>query len=772
MPSMIARRGRLSYAALAVALLVFLDANAALDAAPAAFPGAEGFGAMTPGGRGGRVIEVVNLDPKGPGSLQAACDAKGPRIVVFRVSGIIEGTVRVREPFITIAGQTAPGDGICLRRGMLVINAHDVIVRYIRSRPGDHPLGPSAGDRDCIALSGDDACNVIIDHCSASWGIDENVQNWGRNRNVTIQWCIISEPLDDSLHPKGPHGKGLVVGHREVSISVHHCLFAHNLSRNPEANFTKSETPGVFDFVNNVLYNHGQYVCGQVHGALRMNYVGNVIKLGPNGAKATPRGLEIFGHDRRTKVYVRDNIWPGMAAEEKDDWLVVGSPIGRGGRTAPRALRLSEPAEAPAVSTEPAAQAYESVLRHAGCTRPVRDVVDARIVAEVLAASGRIIDSQHEVGGWPSYAATPPLPDSDHDAMPDAWEKRYGFNPKDASDGPKDADRDGYTNVEEFLNQTDPARPDTGAPVPHQPASIQSGNHRIRGEAARRIGFERVAELKKCHATEDSLNALLARVRESRREVADVLGVTFVRIPLPANEFTVFRSRVKLTKPFELSACEITQAQWEAVMGTRPWANLPGAGETPQCPANYITHVDALEFVRRLSACGVRSYRLPTRAEWDWAARGGTDSGYGFGDDKWRVSEYAWCVASLRGKDNHPAGRRSPAAPQAVGRMKPNPYGLYDMAGNVREWCHEWYDFNYYYYEDNPTKTDPMGPSGPGRHSCRVACGGYFRSWHAEVLHPRRRALHHRPHYSGCDMGLRLRRAAPRTIGSPRTPAR
>ena len=741
-----------------VNVLLALFCAAAPVAALPAFPGAEGFGARTPGGRGGRVIEVTNLNPGGPGSLQAACDATGPRIVVFRVSGIIEDTVRVREPFVTIAGQTAPGDGICLRSGMLVISTHDVIVRYLRSRPGDHPLGPLPESRDCIALSGDGPRNVIIDHCSASWGIDENVQAWGRHRNITIQWCIISESLDDSLHPKGPHGKALIIGNREVTVSVHHCLFAHNVGRNPYVNLTRSGTPGVVDYVNNVVYNHGPYVCGEVHGCLRMNYVGNFIRLGPNGIRTKPQGLDIYGADKRAKVYVRDNVWPGMPAEGRDDWQVIGKPVGPEGRFAPRALRLPEPAGAPAVATEPAVEAYEHVLRYAGCTRPVRDVVDARTIAEVRAGTGRIIDTQEEVGGWPNYASALPPSDVDHDGMPDAWETRFKFDPNNADDGSEDADGDGYTNVEEFLNETDPARPDTGAPIAHRPVVSQAGNDRIRGEAARRIGAERIAGLNRIHASKQSLDTLLTRVRESDREVAESLGIKFARIPLPSGEFTVFGSQVKLTEPFELSVCEVTQAQWQAVMGTLPWSGRPCAGDDPGSAANYITHIDAQEFVRRLNACGVRVYRLPTRAEWDWAARGGTDSAYGFGDDKWRVAEHAWCMASLRGENNSITARRSPAAPQPVGRMKPNLYGLHDMAGNVREWCHEWYDYNY--YRGGPLKVDPMGPKGPGRHSARVACGGHFRSWHAEILVPRWRASRHHPHYSGPDMGFRVRRAA------------
>ena len=196
---MIARRGHLPGKAVLGALCLLLGAATRAAAPLPAFPGAEGFGAHTPGGRGGRIIEVTNLSSDGPGSLREACAAKGPRIVVFRVGGIIEGSVSVREPFITIAGQTAPGDGICIRNGVFHVGTHDVIVRHLRVRPGDHPFGPCASDRDCISVSGpgDRVHDVIIDHCSVSWGIDENMGTWGRPRNVTFQWCITSESLLD-----------------------------------------------------------------------------------------------------------------------------------------------------------------------------------------------------------------------------------------------------------------------------------------------------------------------------------------------------------------------------------------------------------------------------------------------------------------------------------------------------------------------------------------------------------------------------------------------
>jgi hypothetical protein len=232
----------------AAAGLALVDASLGSLGAPApaasstlpAFPGAEGFGSHTPGGRGGRVIEVTHRGAEGPGSLRAAVEATGPRIVVFRVGGIIdlEGGLAIRNPFITIAGQTAPGDGICLANGPLTINTHDVVVRYLRVRPGDGPGGGNPENRDCLGIAGpgDQVHNVIVDHCSFSWGLDENVQTWYGPRDITVQWCISSESLDDSLHPKGPHGKGMILGSEDNTITVHHCLLAHNSDRNPLIN--------------------------------------------------------------------------------------------------------------------------------------------------------------------------------------------------------------------------------------------------------------------------------------------------------------------------------------------------------------------------------------------------------------------------------------------------------------------------------------------------------------------------------------------------------
>jgi len=726
-----------------------------------AFPGAEGFGAFTPGGRGGRIIEVTNLNVKGPGSLQAACSAEGPRIVVFRVSGIIPGPVSLRHPFITIAGQTAPGDGICVR-GCLNVGANNVIIRYLRLRPGDHPLGTNPEGRDCFSVRGN---NVIIDHCSASWGIDENTSVYGPYDKVTVQWCITSEALYDSIHPKGPHGMGMILGCAGMArISVHHCLFAHNAGRNPLIAARKKGAP-VYDIRNNVCYARHPAVV-QILGHPRVNLVGHTIKRGrPGTHKKWVRWYGISAGNPYTEhgpaeVYVKDNVWPANPKGEGDPWAIVSKP----GRPPTKGFkRLAEPAPTPAVTTQPVAEAYESVLKYAGCILPVRDVVDERIVGEVRAGTGEIIDSQDYVGGGPPYARAEPPPDSDHDAMPDAWEKKHGFNPKDPKDGPEDRDGDGYTNVEEFLNRTDPGKPDTGEPIAYGVVKVQAGNDHIRGEAARKIGKELLAREQTPNCSPESAEALVKRVKDAGKDVAEVLGIKMLRIEpgtleLPNPKDSDQKIKMRITKPYRTGATEVTQGQWEAVMGTRPWAGRPGVKEGTNCPASYVSYIDAQEFIRRLSAHSGAKWRLPTNAEWRLAARGGTQEKYGFPGGWKSAPEYAWCCWRVW-EGERMVQRRFKLSPQEVAQLKPNPVGLYDMAGNVREWVSDFADFHYFtdVGKYGLERTDPTGPKTGQK---RTVCGGHFRYMTRQLFDSRPYAGH-KPHFRGFGMGFRLARNVP-----------
>jgi hypothetical protein len=408
-----------------------------------AFPGAEGFGATTPGGRGGKVLAVTTLDDSGPGSLRAACEAEGPRIVVFRVGGLIrlERPIVVQHPFLTLAGQSSPGDGVCLRDYPFQVATHDVVVRYLRSRLGDANGRPE----DCIDLL-HGSSNVILDHCSASWSIDECLSLSGNVSNATVQWCLIAEPLDRSKHPKGAHGYGSLM-RANGPVSLHHNLWAHARSRNPRfgANYNRPPLPS-FDFRNNVIYDFGHTCSGITQGTFPVNYVENYILPGPS---STARMAVTIGGPSDLAFFVEGNVFDGRDLPASD----TGRLFSRMDIDGTRQVRVVEkPFAAPQVTTLPARQALEAVLATVGASLPVRDPVDARIVDEVRTRKGAIINSQAQVGGWPQYRPGEPPKDSDGDGMPDAWESARGLNPNDPADAGLDRDKDGYTNVEEYLN--------------------------------------------------------------------------------------------------------------------------------------------------------------------------------------------------------------------------------------------------------------------------------------------------------------------------------
>lgn len=408
-----------------------------------AFPGAEGAGAMTPGGRGGRVIFVDNLSDAGPGSFREACEAKGPRIVIFRVSGLITllRPIQIKNPFITIAGQTAPGDGICLRNYTFIIATHDVVVRYIRSRLGDL----SAEQADSITLvSG--AENVVIDHCSASWSVDEALSLSGNVLNVTVQWCLIAEALNKSKHAKGTHGYGSL-SRATGLISWHHNLWAHNKARNPRLGDNYGQPPyPTFDVRNNVIYDYGDIASGLTQGVLKVNYVGNYIRPGPSSKAKTPIHV---GGPSDLQFFIRENVFEGSDALTADNSLFFDPVMIEGKR---QVQTVSEPFSIRSVVSSSAQNAYETVLLRAGASLPQRDSVDARIVDEVRKRQGSLIDSQEQVGGWPELKSKPAPVDNDNDGMPDVWERSHGLNSNDASDSAADKNKDGYTNLEEYLN--------------------------------------------------------------------------------------------------------------------------------------------------------------------------------------------------------------------------------------------------------------------------------------------------------------------------------
>jgi pectate lyase len=407
-----------------------------------AFPGAEGFGATTPGGRAGRILVVRTLDDDGRGSFREAVTAPGPRTVVFAVAGVItlRSPVVVTEPFLTIAGQSAPGDGICLRGDEFSIRTHDVVVRYLRSRPGDI----NGREVDAINVMGDSR-RVVIDHASASWAVDEALSPSGAIADVTIQWSIIAEGLNHSVHSKGAHGYGSLV--RAVGgVSLHHNLWAHNGSRNPRLgdNYGKPPWP-VFDVRNNVVYDYGDVASGMTGDHLSANYVNNYIRPGPSSN--VTRGPIVLTDTADVMYYVSGNVVDGRPELTADNTRMFDRSV-IAGRTL--VAMVASPFRAPDVATFDATVALERVLAAAGAARPVRDGVDARIVEDVRRRTGRIIDSQQDVGGWPTYRGGPLAADSDGDGMPDEWERAHRLNPRNPKDGAT-LSRSGYTNVEVYL---------------------------------------------------------------------------------------------------------------------------------------------------------------------------------------------------------------------------------------------------------------------------------------------------------------------------------
>ncbi len=417
---------------------------------PPAFPGAEGFGAATPGGRGGRVVFVVNLDDSGPGSFRAAVEARGPRTVVFRIGGLVtlRTKVVIGEPFLTIAGQTAPGDGICFRGQAVEVQTHDVVVRHLRFRPGN----VSGSEVDGVTV-GSGSRRVILDHCSAGWSVDESLSLSGDVADVTVQWCLIAEALNRSVHRKGSHGYGSLV-RAAGGVTLHHNLWAHNDARNPRLgdNYGRPPWP-LFDVRNNVIYDHGGIASGMTGDRLRANYVANYVRPGPSSD--TGRGVIVLTGTADVAFHVAGNVVEGRPALTADNRTLFDR-VEAGGRRF--VVLLDSPFDAPPVRTTDAALALRDVMAVVGATRPRRDAVDARVVREVESRSGRIIDSQEDVGGWPPYASGPVPADADADGLPDDWERARGLDPADPTDGPR-AGRDGYTNLEVYLNELAGAEP-------------------------------------------------------------------------------------------------------------------------------------------------------------------------------------------------------------------------------------------------------------------------------------------------------------------------
>lgn len=369
------------------------------------FPAPAGFGVETPGGRGGKLLRVTNLDARGPGSLREALEARGPRIVVFEVGGVIDlgkTNLTIAEPFLTVAGETAPSPGITIIRGGMGIRTHDVLLRHIRVRPGDAGAPKKSGWEPEVSTSGPQAYNIVVDHCSFSWAVDENLSTSGprydgeagTSRNVTFSNNIIAEGLYDSSHAKGIHSMGTLVHDYCTNVAVIGNLYAHNNQRNP---YFKAYTTGVV--VNNVIYNPGA-------GAIRLDWPASEWKGRPaprNGRLSVVGNVVIHGPDTRSIV--------PLLGMKGDAYMEDNLAFGRDGRPVPLtagAINLLEkrPVWPEGLAPLPAAKVVQYVLAHAGARPKDRDETDRRILREFQERKGRLIDSQEQVGGYPKPAAT------------------------------------------------------------------------------------------------------------------------------------------------------------------------------------------------------------------------------------------------------------------------------------------------------------------------------------------------------------------------------
>jgi hypothetical protein len=454
-----------------------------------AFPTAEGGGRFAKGGRGGAVYAVTNLNDAGAGSLRDAISAPD-RTIVFHVSGVIHltSTLKIIQNNITIAGQTAPGDGICVTGYTVSIQASDIIIRHIRCRLGDGTLDVD----DAMHSFSGNYQNIMVDHCSLSWSVDETGTFYDIT-NFTLQWCILSESLYHSVHNKGDHGYGGIWG--GTNSTFHHNLLAHHTSRNPRfcgSRYTGRPDLEVVDFRNNVIYNWGNI--NSVYGGEEGNYnmVNNYYKPGP----ATPGSLTTSSTSNKRnrilnytsyyaatdaaiypdtvwggKFYIDGNVVEGYSDVTADNWTkgVQKDSYARATQLI-AAARQSAPFDTPPVTTQTATDAYQSVLTGVGAVLPKRDTIDRRIVYETktgiatyegstyatITATGishpsGIIDTPSDVHGLPVYNSTYAPPDTDGDGMPDVWESQHGLNPANANDG-NTVGADGYTNLEVYLN--------------------------------------------------------------------------------------------------------------------------------------------------------------------------------------------------------------------------------------------------------------------------------------------------------------------------------
>ena len=440
------------------------------ESIPIAFPGAEGFGKFTTGGRGGKVMIISNLNDTGPGSLRHAVTTKGRRIIVFAISGTIHLQTKLTiGSDVTIAGQSAPGDGICIADQPVVLGGDNIIIRYLRFRMGDRyqNKGPVDGGGSDDALSGMRRKNIIIDHCTLSWSTDEVLSIYAGD-STTLQWNIISEPLNYSYHFETgdkdfeQHGYGAIWGGSH--LSAHHNLFAHCNSRTPRFDGIRNAATENVDYRNNVIYNWGHNNVYAGEGG-NYNIINNYYKYGPStkdGVKyriANPfNRLPDIGFG---KYFIDGNFVDGSVQVTADNWS--GVKMEKGTKADAVQSRLEKSFATVTIRTEDARTAYQKVLQDAGAVLPNRDTLDIRIIKDVINRTGKLIDVQggyphgtpydQTITAWPGLRSGAAPDDRDRDGIPDNWEKSHKLNLADASDAMNYTLSKTYTNIEMYLNE-------------------------------------------------------------------------------------------------------------------------------------------------------------------------------------------------------------------------------------------------------------------------------------------------------------------------------
>ncbi|MGO4710662.1 pectate lyase [Chryseobacterium sp. 2TAF14] len=447
-------------------ILTMLALSVSAQEKTLSFPGAEGFGRYTTGGRGGNVLFVTKLSDDGSeGTLRYALEQKGAKYIVFKTGGTIylESPLKIKEGNVTILGQTAPGDGITIANYETFVAADNVIIRFLRFRMGDQKK--FEGD----ALGARFIKDLIVDHCSMSWSTDETVSIYV-NENTTLQWCVIAESLRNSAHQKGAHGYGGIAGGKFASF--HHNIYANHDSRNPrlgEYAGSKFALTDLTDFRNNVIYNWGH---NNVYGGegMNVNIVNNYYKPGP--ATMTPKRIVAIDKNEKPetevyniwgKYYISGNVSEGNPEVTADNWnLGVFNQMKESYKLTEEdknSIKINQPHDIQNnIKTDSPKNAYEKILKIGGASL-VRDAVDLRVLKEVkngtftyngsLGSKNGIIDSQKDVGGFPDLKQGKTLLDSDNDGMPDEWEKKHNLDPKKANANGRDLDKN-YDNIEVY----------------------------------------------------------------------------------------------------------------------------------------------------------------------------------------------------------------------------------------------------------------------------------------------------------------------------------